>query len=203
MEDKSKDMMISVKSLVTSFLVAAIFFGLGFVFGIYGPVGDEGVSDRTISVDGAAEVSASPDENVFYVNFEEEDQDQASARAKVVAKSDAVIAALTELGVKKTDITSDISTYDDYDCFDDCTEPTGVNAYSNLQIRVNDTDLAEKVYNYLLTSEASGQVSPSSTFSAEKEKELKREARALAVADAKEQAQQLANELDAEVDLIQ
>lgn len=195
-EKKELNMRISLRSLV----LALTFFLIGALVGVLIALNKDSSSkdDRTITVEGTSVIMASPDENLFHVNVEEEGVDQQEARTNVVEKSDGIIADLQELGVKKEEITSDISTYQDWDCFD-CSEPTGYKGYNNLQIRLTDFELSEEVYSYLLKSDVGGQVSPNSTFSDQKQRELKLEARAKAVEDAKAQASQLATELNAEV----
>lgn len=200
MESKKGDLTISVKSIMLVILGLLLGIAIGWI--IASAVKSDDGEKRTVTVDGKAEVSAEPDENSFYLSYEEKNADRAVAREAITNKSEAVVKDLIDLGVEENQITSDISTYDNYDygydCID-CSEPVGYVAYNNLQVKVSDSELSEKVYNYLLTSDSSGQVTPSSTFSSEKEKQLKIDARKLAVEDAKQQAEQLANELDADI----
>lgn len=198
MDDKKKE--LNIKISLKSLIIAAIFMLVGLVVGIFLPVNESssGNDKKTVSVEGTSLIKSQPDENLFYVSIEEEGVDEQTARTLTVEKSDEIVADLQEIGVKKEEITSDISTYKDWGCID-CTESDGFIGYNNLQVRLSNFELAEEVYSYLLKSDVGGRVSPSSTFSDQKERELKLEARTKAVEDAKLQAQQLAAELNAEV----
>lgn len=199
MNDK-KMLSVSLSMLVSSFILAIIFLVLGILIGVYGPFGNSDNLERTIKVNGSAKVTATPDESVFFVSFQEKDIDKVTARTKVVQNSDEVVSELKVLGVDENSIKSDISTYDDYDCDRfNCQEPTGFIANNDIQIKLQDLDLAEKVYNYLLTSEVSGRVTPSVNFSDEKKKELTSLARKDAAADARTQAKGLAEEVEAKL----
>lgn len=196
---KNGAMTINIKSL----LIALGFLTIGLIVGwlLNSAIASDGSSEsRKVTVDGTAEVSAVPDENLFYASYEEKNADQIAAKDAAVSKAEQVVAELENLGVESSQITNDIGTYEDYDydCVG-CNNPVGYVAYNNLQIKINDADLAEKVYNYLLTTDATGQVTPNSNFSTDKEKQLKVDARKLAVEDAKNQAQQLADELEADL----
>ena len=56
-------------------------------------------------------------------------------------------------------------------------------------------DLAQKVQDYLTTTDPIGQVTPSATFSQGKQKKLENEARAAATKEAKAKAEQMAKNL--------
>lgn len=149
---------------------------------------------RTVQVSGDAKVTATPDEYVFYPNYEFKNADRNAALAELSKKSDEIVGKLKELGVPDSKIKTNSDGYD-YPIWrgeDDASTPT----YTlRLTVTVSDGDLAQKVQDYLVSTTPTGAVSPQAQFSDKKRKELERQARDEATKEAREKAEQSAKNL--------
>jgi uncharacterized protein YggE len=149
-------------------------------------------ASRTIRVTGEAELTAEPDEYVFYPSYDFKNASKQAALDELSKKSDAVIAKLKELGVADSKIKTDSSGYD----FPVYGEETSTPTYTlRLTVTVANRDLAQKVQDYLITTEPTGSVSPQATFSDKKRKELENRARDDATKEARAKAEQSAENL--------
>lgn len=153
-----------------------------------------GSQQRTIEITGQAEIEAVPDQFVFYPYFERKDADQAKAKAELDEFGNQLLEDLEALGVDSDDIKLSSSAYD-YS-FRESDDPT-----VNLQVTITvvSAELAQKVQDYLATTDAKGQLTPGADFSEAKRKELEAQVRQLAVDDAKQKASALAAQLEARV----
>lgn len=150
----------------------------------------EGGEVRKISVSGLGTVKASPDSFVFSPTYEETGTDTSALLASMTAKANEVTDKLMELGVAEEDIALQSSAYNQkwLDTGDDQT----VSFY--LTISVDDKELSQKVQDYLLTTNPAGAISPFPTFSDAKQKDLEKQAREKAIADARSKAETIAEE---------
>ncbi len=148
---------------------------------------------RTVSVTGDAKLKAEPDQYVFYPTYQFKDKSKETALANLTKKSDELIKELKKLGVADNQIKSNSDGYD-YSYYYD--QGAGQSTYSlQLTITVNNKALAQKVQDYLVSTEPSGAVSPSASFSDTKRKELQSKARDQATKDARAKAEQSAKNL--------
>ena len=151
-------------------------------------------TDRTVSVTGQATVKAEPDEYVFYPSYEFKNADKAVALAEMTKKSDELVAAIKKLGVPDSAIKTNASGYGQgiyYPVIDE-----GSTTYTlSLTITVANRELSQKVQDYLVTTSPSGAISPQTTFSEEKTKQLESQARDQATKDARAKADQSAKNL--------
>ena len=150
--------------------------------------------DRTVTVTGDAQVKAEPDEYVFYPTYEFKDANKEAALAALTKKSEEVTKGLKDLGVAENKIktNSDAHNYPEY--FLD--KNTGQNTYNlRLTVTVNDKELTQKVQDYLVNTSPLGQISPATSFSEEKRKELESQARDQATKDARAKADQAAKNI--------
>jgi uncharacterized protein len=150
--------------------------------------------DQTIQVTGETTVTAVPDEFVFYPTYQFKASDNAAALTALAKKSDEVTAKLKELGVPENKIKTNSSGYGT------SLMPTGGGSDKTtytlqLTVTVDNQELAQKVQDYLLTTEPTGSVSPQPTFSDTKQRELEAEARDKATVDARAKAEQSAKNL--------
>lgn len=151
--------------------------------------GTSSTTTRKITVAGEATISAEPDEFEFSPYYEEKGTDQEALKEKLTQKSNETVDKLKELGVEDKDIKLDVSSYDYWYWQED--EEGVLNAY--ITITIQDGDLVQQVQDYLLTTDAKGQLTPRASFSKEKRKQLdaqaveeaSTEARAKAEAQAK------------------
>lgn len=155
-------------------------------------------SNRTISVSGETTINAIPDEYIFGPSFKEEGTVQADVKTKLAKKTTTVIDELKKLGISEEKIKLNAYGYDDYYYYRN--EDNGnYNASSTIEITVNNQELAQKVQDYLSTTDATGSLTPSAQFSQNKQNELETQARQEAIDDAKTKAQQSADLLSAKL----
>lgn len=148
---------------------------------------------RTIQVTGETKLSAVPDEFIFYPMYQFEGGDKAAALKQLSDKSDEVTAKLKALGVPASKIATNSNGYDS-SLYSDST--TGLVTYSlNLTVTVSDKAKAQKVQDYLVTTQPVGAISPQAGFSDAKRKELEAGARDAATQEARKKAEQSAKNL--------
>lgn len=146
---------------------------------------------RTVSVNGEATVKRVPDLFIFYPYYEE------SSQEAIVAKTNEVVTALKGLGLGDAGIQTSVSNYENYGSDG---LPNGEMVYNaSLTLTVDNKDVAQKVQDYLVSSGATGSITPTYDFTRETKKQLKDEASVLAIEDAKIRAEKQAQSLDAEL----
>jgi len=153
-----------------------------------------GLSSRTIVVSGQASVKAAPDEFTFYPSYQASAITETAAITAVSKKGNKVVNKLISLGVEEKKITTSVNA-DRYFAVKDSSEDTEPTATYSITATVDNKDLAQKVLDYLVTTSPIYGVSPQSNFATETRKDLEDSARKLALADAKERAEQTAEEL--------
>lgn len=145
--------------------------------------------NRVIEVTGEATIKAEPDEYVFSPNYQFQNENRDQALANLTKKSEEVIAKIKELGVADNSIKTNASGYDHYNFYYDSRLKTN-NYTLQLTITLDNRELAQKVQDYLITTEPTGNVSPQATFSEAKRKELESQARDEATKNARAKAEQ-------------
>lgn len=191
-EPTSKTLKFNIKCdyrVVILALIAAIIVMLL----IWKPWSAASTSDRTVEVTGQSTISAKPDEFTFYPTYEFKNANQKAALEQMVVKSEELVAGLKKVGVAEKDIkvNSDSWSY-----------PTSkldgneANTYTlRLTITTNSSELTQKVQDYLVSTTPSGIISPQSTFSEAKRKEIESQGRDEASKDARKKADQSAKNL--------
>jgi uncharacterized protein YggE len=151
-------------------------------------------TDRTVQVNGEATIKADPDEFIFSPSYEFKNANKQAALSELSKKSDEIVSQLKKLGVPDSNIKTNADGYERGVYFP--SSDTGQNTYS-LMINVNtdSKDQAQKIQNYLVTTSPSGAVTPYSTFSKPKQKELEGLARDLAEKDARKKAEKSAKNI--------
>jgi uncharacterized protein len=145
---------------------------------------------RTLEITGEASIKRAPDSFVFNPSYEADSQEA------ITNKTNEVVKALKELGLGDAGIQTQVSNYEKYGI----NGPDGTYTYSvYMTLAVEDKELAQKVQDYLVSSGAVGQVTPTSGFTTETRKAPKDETTTLAVEDAKRRAEQTANNLGVKV----
>lgn len=149
--------------------------------------------DRTVTVTGQASLHAAPNEFVFSPMYQFKNSDKQAAVQELTAKSSSIVAGLKKLGVAASKIQTNANSwaYPSYDNTDNTATYT-----LNLTVTVTDNDaLVQKVEDYLVGSSPTGALTPSASFSTEKQKALQANARNKAIQDAKAKAGQSASNL--------
>lgn len=151
---------------------------------------------RKITISGEATLKEEPDEYVFNPSWEKATQDE------ITALNDSAVKALKELGVEDGDIKNNASVYEDFKAYP-ATEPgqsdQDLVRTLSITITVDNKELAQKVQDYLLTTDPQGTITPYAQFSTAKQKELEDKARTEAIADARKRAETTADGLEAKV----
>lgn len=161
---------------------------------------EKAAAARTITVQGAATVSAVPDTYEFQPVFQNADI------KKVTATGNEAVAALKKLGVKDTDLKTTISAASDIKPLPAEAGAPTIQSYPArststylIAITVRDIALAQKISDYLATTPATGLVTPQSSFSKDTKAKLDLSARSQAADDAKAKAGVSAKQLGARV----
>ncbi len=154
------------------------------------------VSDnsRVIKVTGETQVTAQPDEFVFYPSYQLKNASKDAALAELTQKSDDVVKKLKELGVEDSKIKTDSNGWEGYQYFYDDSAKQA-NYTLTLTVTVGNKELAQKVQDYLVTTAPTGSVSPQAGFSDATRKKLEDKARDEATKDARAKADQSAKNL--------
>jgi uncharacterized protein YggE len=153
---------------------------------------------RTVSVDGQATIEATPTEFVFSPTFEETGTDQTVLKDSIATITTDVVAQIEALGVLPEDIAVNSYGGENYYIYQESSEDV-FRVSSTITITVEGAELAQQVQDLLQQTEATGQLSPFPQFSTAQRAELETEARAKAIADAKQKAEQSAGLLDATI----
>ncbi|HSX32202.1 MAG TPA: SIMPL domain-containing protein [Candidatus Saccharimonadales bacterium] len=160
---------------------------------VWKPWATTNTTARTIDVSGDATITAKPDEFVFNPSYEAKNTDKAAALTELSEKSEDITAKLKSLGVAESKIKSSTSGYDYPVAYE---KESGTPTYTlQLTVTVGKSDLAQKVQDYLVTTQPLGGVSPQATFSEATRKKLESQARDNATKDARAKADQMAKNL--------
>lgn len=152
-----------------------------------------GSAQRTVKVNGSATIKAEPDEFVFNPSWQFKGTDKAVTLEEASKKSATVVAELKKLGVDDKDIKTNTGGWDGYYYFN--SEQNQHVYMLNVTATVRKRDQAQKVQDYLVTTEPSGQVSPQATFSKALQKKLEQQGRSEATKDARAKADEMAQNL--------
>lgn len=153
-------------------------------------------NSRTVQVTGESTVKSEPDEFVFYPSYKSANTDSQASLAELSKKSDEIVAKLKSLGVRESNIKTNASSNDGkYMVTMTYPNPEESSNVLQLTVTIDNRGLAQKVQDYLVTTGPTGSVSPSSTFSTAKQKQLQNQARDEATKDAKAKAEQTAKNL--------
>ncbi len=154
-----------------------------------------GAEKRTISVTGEATTEEAPDEYTFSPYFEAKGMDKTALKETLTIQANDAVAKLKELGVAESDMKLDLSSFDQWYWLEG--EEGVATAY--IQIKISDKDLAQKVQDYLLSTDAKGQQTPQASFSKDKQKSLEDSLTNEAILDARRKAEQQAAQLGAKL----
>lgn len=184
-------------------IVLAVFLGVYTLNGLKGLRNPNPVYN-VITVNGEGEAIAIPDIASFTFSVSEDSATVAAAQEGVTEKMDAIIAALNNLGIAERDIqTSDYTVYPKYEYTTQPCSPTfcppsrqiqdGYTVTHSVTVKVRDTAKAGEA---LASAGSAGATNMSSiSFTVDDPDILVNEARVEAIADAKEKAEMLADEL--------
>ena len=150
---------------------------------------------RKITVAGSSTIEALPDEYQFSPHFEQSGSDRQALEDSLTKTANEAIEGLKNLGVAEDDMKLDVSSYDNWYWRKG---ETGT-IYAYITVKVGDKELAQKVQDYLLNSDAKGSLTAFATFSENKKKELDDQAVSEAIDDARASAELQAKKLDAKV----
>lgn len=163
---------------------------------------------RTITVIGEADVKAIPDEFLFTPYYERTGSDASKLKAELDTFGKKLLDDIVKLGVAKEDVTMTSTSYGQASDGGGtaATEPAmpggkSVEPTATLSVTITapGKDLAQKVQNYLGSTDAKGQLTAQAVFSKEKRKELEAQARDKATDDAKTKASETAATLGVSV----
>lgn len=178
-------------------LVAALVLVIGVLIGLWRPWQGRDDDARTVTVTGTTTIKAIPDEYTFNPSWQFKDNDKAVALKEATAKSNEVVTQVKKLGVADDKITTNLGGWEGYYFYD---STTGMHTYTlTISIVVANKDLAQKIQDYLTTTNLTGQVTPTATFSQVTQKKLESNARVAATKEARAKADEMATNLGFEI----
>lgn len=194
---KNKKLTLSISPQVIIVILSAIIVGM---FAIWQPWSDDSTK-RTITVTGNGETKSTPDEFTFSPYFQRVGTDEAAIKTEINAYGKKLIADLTKLGVAENSIKLNSDNYNSGTTSIEPTEPEmqGTVVLLYVEIKATSSEQAQKVQDYLSTTDAKGQLTPVASFSKQARKKLEETARKAATKDARKQAEQTAENLGSEV----
>jgi hypothetical protein len=158
-------------------------------------------SDRVITVTGEATLTAIPDEYVFTPTYDFTNADQSTALSQLTTFSNQLVSKLKALGVPSKDIQISSNGYSSGGYLPVTPVPisqdNGEYTYElDPTVTIDDnTNLAQSVQNYLVTTNPTGDVSPTVDFSVAMQNNLSNTARSQAEQNARANAEQSAKNL--------
>lgn len=188
--DKKTKLNISLDYRILTIALAVVIAGM---LVIWKPWHATATNDRTVKVTGEATLEAEPDQYVFYPSYQFKNSSKEAALAEVTKKSSEYVGKLKDLGVADSKIKTNSSGYDRYEYFKN--SDNTLTYTLQLTVTVDNKDLAQKVQDYLVSTEPMGSVSPQAGFSDGKRRELESKARDDATKDARAKADQAARNL--------
>lgn len=160
------------------------------MLGFWRPWQADAASDRKITVSGTGKVTTAPDIYQFNPSYQKPTTEELNSTVTTVTDK------LKELGVEEKDIQVQSNAYRTLEI---SPIPDQEGTYAYLTIKVDNKELAQKVQDYIATSGATGQLTAYPSFSDEKQRQLKEEARDKAIEDAKSKGDKTAKQVDAKL----
>lgn len=152
-----------------------------------------GEAPRSISVSGSGEVRAEPDVATVSTGVEVSAPTVAEARAGAAGAANAVIDTLVDHGVDESDIrTINFSIYPMYDYRDDAPRITGYVVSNTVEVTVREVEAIGELIDAVAAAGGDAVRFGGISFAHEDPGELTRQARELAIADARAKAEQIA-----------
>lgn len=190
--------------LVSVLLVLAIIFGV--IMGIRGLSRPDGMTEPMITVNGTGEVMATPDIAKLSFSITEEASTMVAAQTAATEKINTILGQAKEAGIDEKDIkTINYSANPKYEwkinrsscrngyCPEGRQEITGYTVTHNIDIKVRNTEKIGDITTILTSAKVTDLQGPN--FQVDDMEALKSDARSLAIADAREKAQAMADDL--------
>jgi uncharacterized protein len=185
-------------------ILLAIFLGVSALAGLKG-LKDPNPVYNAITVNGEGEAFAVPDIAYFSFSVSQDAKTVAEAQSGVTSKMDRILEVLKGMGIEEKDIkTSDYSVYPKYtyinfpctinSCPPSSQKVDGYTASHSVTVKVRETEKAGDVLGRVGENGATNL--SNINFTVDDQDAIIAEARAMAIADAKEKAKMLAKELD-------
>lgn len=196
-EIKCDNKTVLMKTGIVVLVLLALFLVVGIFKGIkeHKYVGSGIQPGSVITVSGEGSIDRAPDTARITFSVRQESPTLKAAQDVVDTKVDATIAALEKLGIPKTDISTE-----SYNSYPQYTYPSsrapvlrGYEVAHSVVVKVKNLELVEQTIATLTSNGVTDMRGPN--FGFDDDKEVVREARELAIADAKEQAEKLAKDL--------
>lgn len=194
----------NIVKLVTTFLVIVSLFFVGKTIGAFKEIkyiGSDVPAMNVISVNGKGEIVMKPDTATFTFSVTEELKTMKESQDAVSVKTGEIVQKIKDLGVSEDDIkTISYSSYPkykyDYYCYGcdrGVNEIVGYVVSEQIELKVKDLERVADITTILAESKVENMYGPN--FSVYDEDSVREEARALAINDAKDEAERLADEL--------
>lgn len=197
---KTQKLTFSINPLVVIIILVLIIVGM---IAVWQPW-QGSKTERTIAITGQGEVRATPDEFTFSPYFERTGGDAAKQKDELAKFGNTLLDEVTKRGVSKDDIVLNSNNYASSGATTPSypgkpTVPTQETVSLHVTIKTTSKDVAQKVQNYLATTDAKGTLTSQPSFSKQKQKQLEADARQKATEDARQKAEKTAADLGANV----
>lgn len=196
-EIKYDDKSVLLKAGIAALILLAVFLFVGILNGIknHKYIGSGMQSTNTIAVNGQGSIERAPDTARVTFSVRQESKTLVEAQDMVTKKIDAMKEALETLGIRSADIsTENYNSYPQY-TYTNGRAPVlrGYEVSHTVVVKIKNLELVEGVIGALASNGVTDLQGPS--FGFDDDKAVLREARELAIADAKAQAEKLAQDL--------
>lgn len=192
MEEQNTTKKLTIK-LDLRIVCALLLLVIAGMLAIWQPWETSAKDNRKITINGSSTIKAEPDQYMFNPYYEKD------TTVEATALNDQIVKKLKELGVKDSQIKNNASRYGSNEIYYMAPVNGKEKTTLNLTITVDNKELAQKVQDYLLTTNPKGSVTPYPSFSTAKQKELEGKARDEAITDARARADKTANGLGAKI----
>lgn len=157
-------------------------------------------TERTITITGQGEVHAIPDEFTFSPYFERTGSESSKLKDDLAKFGNTLLEEVGKLGVSKDNITLSSSNYASSGAAAPAypskpVTPTQETVTMNVSIKTTSKEIAQKVQDYLATTDAKGTTTPQPNFSKQKQQQLESDARQKATQDARQKAEKTAKDV--------
>lgn len=159
----------------------------------YNYIGQAPATERMITVNGYGKMNGKNDIAMTTIGYTNTDKDVAKAQADNKKIMDQVIADLKKMGIEEKDLESSYSIYPQYDYTQSGSQFKGYQVTNSVTVKIRDLTKVSDVLG--LAGKYGANTVGNLTFTMDDTQALKEQARAKALADAKEKAQKLARDL--------
>ena len=154
---------------INAWIVCAVLLATNLItLGFWQPWVNRSISSRTIAISGSTTIEAEADQFIFNPYYQKEGADKTTINAELSTLAGDITTKLKELGVADSAIKTDVNSYE-YNIYYGG-QPDNVTTTLYVTVTLKDKILAQKVQDYIVTTEPAGSITPQISFSNAKQK---------------------------------